>query len=155
MLPGWWDGLLNSVTKTANEVSGGRNSSDHSTIPNLRFSHSMWFHDLYQFRVFQLDRHFVAVSCVPAVDHLMEVLDLIRPPAPARGPAHTSLCRWLVFVVDHWAGMGLSHPNVLIILVHAFVHTLINLLETRATVATPSNLRSYGRVISCNKKRFC
>ena len=73
----------------------------------------------------------------------------MRPPAPARGPAHTSLCRWIVFVVDHWLGAGLSHPNFLIILVHPFVHTQKNLLETQATVATRSRSRSFGRVFSC------
>ena len=78
----------------------------------------------------------------------------MRPPAPARGPAHTSLCRWIVFVVDHWLGAGLSHPNFLIILVHPFVHTQKNLLETQATVATRSRSRSFGRVFSCYRALY-
>ena len=47
------------------------------------------------------------------VNNLMYVLDLLRPPAPDRGPAHTSLSRWNVLVDCHWSGAGLSHPNVL------------------------------------------
>ena len=28
----------------------------------------------------------------------------MRPPAPTRGLAHTSLRRWIAYVVDHWSG---------------------------------------------------
>ena len=88
------------------------------------------------------------------MDHLTCVLDSMRPPAPARGPAHTSLCRWIVFVVDHWSGKETSHLNFLIILVHPFVHTQRNLLETQATVATRSRSCSFGRVFSCYRALF-
>ena len=37
----------------------------------------------------------------------------MRPPAPARGPAQSSLCRWIVSVLDHCSGADLSHPNLL------------------------------------------
>lgn len=37
--------------------------------------------------------------CLTTVDPFMEVLDLIRPPAPARGSARTLLCRWIIFIV--------------------------------------------------------
>ena len=36
LLPGGWGGLNNSVTKTAHEVSGGRNRSVNSALQNLR-----------------------------------------------------------------------------------------------------------------------
>ena len=72
----------------------------------------------------------------------------MRPPAPARGPAHTSLCRWIVFVVDHWSGAGMPHPNLLSFLINIFVHTMSNLFETLATVATRSRSRSSGRMFS-------
>ena len=67
------------------------------------------------------------------VDHLMLALDLMRPPALARGPALTSLCRWIVFVVDYLSGAVLSHSNVFSILIYPFAHTLRNVLETQAS----------------------
>ena len=54
----------------------------------------------------------------------------MRPPAPARGPAHTSLWRLIVLVEDHWSGAELPHPNVLSLLINPFVHTLRNLFDT-------------------------
>ena len=40
---------------------------------------------------------------------------LVRPPAPACGPTHTSLRLFLLFVsvADHWSGAELTHPNFL------------------------------------------
>ena len=94
LLPGGWDGLKNSMAKTAHEEQKWQLCDTKSET----FRYNLWFHDL--------DRHFTAIFCLPTVDHLRKVLHLMRPPAPpvvARGLAHTSLCRWIFFVVDHWS----------------------------------------------------
>ena len=63
----------------------------------------------------------------------MLALDLMRPPALARGPALTSLRRWIVFVVDYLSGAVLSHSNAFSIWIYPFAHTLRNVLETQAS----------------------
>ena len=55
----------------------------------------------------------------------------MRPLPPGRGPPHTLLCRWIVFVVDHWSGAGLSYPNFLSILINPFAHAPRSLLKLR------------------------
>ena len=34
------------------------------------FRHNLWFHDLLQMRLLQLDHHFTAVFCLPTLNHL-------------------------------------------------------------------------------------
>ena len=58
----------------------------------------------------------------------------MRPPAPARRPAHTHLCRWIVFEIDHWSGAELSHPNFLTFDQSFPTHAAKSLIETQATV---------------------
>lgn len=42
----------------------------------------------------------------------------MRPLTPARGSTHTSMCRWIVSVVEHWSDVRLSHPSSNLIIMH-------------------------------------
>ena len=77
------------------------------------FRSNRGFHYLRQIWPIRWERHFNVVLCLNTVDHLMQMLDWMRPPAPVRGPAHTSLRRWVVPVVVYWSSAKSFHPNLL------------------------------------------
>ena len=64
-------GRENGVLWRVSTVGASESSSNLCDTKSEPFRYYLCFHDLYQRRVLQLDRHHTAVFCLPSVDHLM------------------------------------------------------------------------------------